>query len=124
MTRAGRVEHLNMSNYASKLESFLLRTRPRLRATRDLHLKPFFGAVIGTLNGRVFISCGRFGIALRLPPATLNALFQRSGAKPLRYFPGGHVKKEYAVLPKSVLDDDRECKKLVNASIRYALSLD
>lgn len=113
-----------MSNYANKLESFLLRTRPRLRATHDLNLKPFFGAVIGTLSGRVFIACGRFGMALRLPPATLNALFKRRGAKPLRYFPGGHVKKEYAVLPKSVLDDDRERRKLMSASIRYVLSLD
>ena len=41
------------------------------------------------------------------------------GAVPLRYFPKGHVKKEYAVLPKRMMEDRDRLKKLVDQSIRY-----
>ena len=39
--------------------------------------------------------------------------------EPLRYFPNGHIKKEYAVLPERILEDGRRFKTLVDASIEY-----
>ena len=33
---------------------------------------------------------------------------------------GGHVKKDYAVLPKRILEEPAHLKKLVDASIRFA----
>ena len=39
--------------------------------------------------------------------------------EPLRYFPNGHIKKEYAVLPKRILADGRRLKSLVDASIEH-----
>ena len=37
----------------------------------------------------------------------------------LRYFPKGHVKKEYALLSPRILEDQRRLKELVDASITY-----
>ena len=44
------------------------------------------------------------------------------GAKHLRYFPKGPVKKDYIVLPKAMLKDVKTLRHWVNVSIEYALS--
>ena len=108
------------ADYRNKLEKILKQVRPRLASTRDLEFKNCFGAVAGYVEGKIFITCGRFGLALRLPEKTLAELFQEKGVKKLKYFPNGHVKKEYAVLPKRILEDPARFKKLVDQSIRYA----
>ena len=106
--------------YRNRLESLLKKVRPRLSSTHDLELKKCFGAVAGYVNGNIFISCGNFGIALKLPPKTLEALFKESGVKPLKYFPNGHVKKDYAVLSKRILDESSRLKKLIDQSIKFS----
>ena len=111
------------NNYRAKIAELLLRAYPKLAATHQLEFKNVFGAVGGYLNGRIFASCGKFGFALRLPPETLCALFREKEASPLKYFPNGHVKKEYAVLHKRILEDKGRLGKLVNVSVQYTLSL-
>ena len=58
-------------------------------------------------------------MALLLPEKTLAELFQEKGLKKLKYFPNGHLKKEYAVIPKRILEDPARFKKLVDQSIRF-----
>ena len=106
--------------YTKKIEGLLARTRPRLIVTRSVVLKSVFGAVAAYLDGRIFISCGKFGMALRLPPATVRRLLDDGDARPLRYFRNGHVKKDYVVLRARVLADQDLSKRLVDASIRFA----
>jgi len=108
------------TDYRGKLESILKQVRPRLASTHNLEFKNCFGAVAGYVDGNIFCSCGRFGLALRLPEKTLSELFQEKGVKKLKYFPNGHVKKEYAVLPKRILEDPAHLKKRVDQSIRFA----
>ncbi len=74
------------------------------------------------MDGRIFISCGRFGIALRLPPETLEILFNEKGARRLRYFPKGHVKREYAVIPGRILKDAVEFRRLLDESLTFVLA--
>ena len=74
----------------------------------------------GFVDGNIFISCGKFGVALRLPPETLEKVFKENGVEHLKYFPRGHIKKEYAVLPKRILDDKKHFKKLLDQSISKA----
>ena len=69
------------------------------------------------------MSCGKFGVALRLPPETLESVFKEEGVEPLKYFPKGHIKKEYAMLPRQILDDKDQFKGLLDKSIRYASAL-
>ena len=106
--------------YLAELNGFLDRTIPRLASTDRLSFKGVFGAVGGYIDDKTFVSCGRFGIALRLPPSTLEVVFKEDGVTHLRYFPKGHIKKEYAVLPGRLLEDDVLLTKLVDESMRYA----
>ena len=111
----------NHHKYFDEVTAFLKQARPRLTTTHQLTFKNVFGAVAGYIDGRIFISCGKFGVALRLPPDALDDLFKQDGVKRLKYFPRGHIKKEYAVLPKRILDDQHQFRKLVDESINYVL---
>jgi len=108
--------------YLEEITERLLQAYPNLATAYRLEFKSVFGAVGGYVNGQIFVSCGKFGVALRLPPEVLDELFQDEDVKPLRYFPKGHVKKEYAVLPKPMLDDVSRLRKLLNQSIAFVLS--
>ena len=117
---SGFQENTVENKYQERLAKVLKQVRPRLSATRHLEFKNCFGAVAGYVDCRIFISCGKFGLALRLPPRKLAELFKEKGVIPLKYFPKGHVKKEYAVIPKRMIEDKNRLKKLVDQSIRYA----
>lgn len=108
------------NKYQERLAKVLKLVRPRLSITRHLEFKNCFGAVVGYVDGRIFSSCGKFGLALRLPEKTLAELFQDKGVKKLKYFPKGHIKKGYAVIPQRMVADRNRLKKLVDQSIRYA----
>jgi hypothetical protein len=60
-------------------------------------------------------------VALRVSPETLTDLFREEDVQHLRYFPKGHVKNEYAVIPQRILDDHRRIGKLVAQAVKYAL---
>ena len=109
------------NKYFEKITKLLERASPKLAATHRLEFKNVFGAVGGYVNGRIFILCGNFGVALRLPSKILEALFNKKVAKHLKYFPKGHIKKEYAVLTSRILKDTRQFHQLINESVEYVL---
>ncbi len=111
------------NKYFNEITTLLKQACPRLATTHQLEFKNVFGAVGGYINGSIFTSCGKFGVAFRLPPDTLSALFREKEVKHLRYFPKGHIKKEYAVLSKRMLKNKRQLKKVVDESIKYVLLL-
>ncbi len=107
-------------DYSTRLEKILTSARPRIMATQDIEFKNVFGAVAAYVDGKIFASCGKFGFALRLPEKTRDDLLSIRGNKRLRYFPNGHIKKEYVVL-STVLKNDRPVLiKLINQGMRYA----
>lgn len=110
-------------DYRNKLEELLERVRPRLAITHALEFRNCFGAVAGYVEGTIFVSCGKFGLALRLPPQTLGKLFAESDILPLKYFEKGHIKKEYAVIPERILNDYARFRKLVDKSVKFARSV-
>ena len=95
---------------------------PILSMSHRLEFKNCFGAVAGYVNGNIFVSCGKFGLALRLPPQTLKELFKEADVSPLKYFKNGHTKKEYAVIPNRIIDDHSRFKKLLDESVKSALA--
>lgn len=111
------------AKYLDKITKLLERTHPKLADTCRIAFKNCFGAVAGYVNGRIFISCGKFGVALRLPPEALEDVFKEEGVRHLKYFPNGHIKKEYAVLSNEIIENERQFKKLVDSSIMHVLSL-
>ena len=111
------------NKYLNKITTLLKQVRPKLSTTHKLKFKNVFGATGGYVNDKIFISWGKFGVALKLPKEILGTLFLEKDIKHLKYFSKGHVKKEYAVLPKRVLKNKSRMKKLVDESIKYLLSL-
>ena len=59
--------------YLTQLKGLRSQTLPQLASSDQLSFKGVFGDVGGYIDGKIFISCGNFGIALRLPPAALQA---------------------------------------------------
>ena len=109
------------TNYSNQLID-LLQIRPRLKKSHGLEFKNCFGAVVGYVKGRIFISCGKFGIALKLPPKIISGLLKESGVKQLKYFTRGHIKKDYVVLPSRIFEDEVTFGKLISESIRFVTS--
>ncbi len=110
------------TDYLNKIATLLSDARQELHAAHKLEFRNCFGAVAGYVDGHIFISCGEFGVALRLPPETLGELFQERDVLRLKYFPKGHIKKEYAVIPKRILNDRGRFEEFLDRSIKYALS--
>ena len=112
-----------VNKYRENLERVLKRIPAELLDPRRLAFKHVFGAIGAYVDGQLFLSCGQFGIALKLPQETLAGLFLEVGVKKLRYFPNGHVKKDYAVLPDRIIDDPDRFQGLVLKSIQLASQL-
>ena len=74
-------------------------------------------------QGRICMSWTPVGFAIKLPEASRSALVNQQGAKYLRYFAEGPIKKDYVVLAKSMLQDMRTLGRLARTSVEYALSL-
>lgn len=105
-----------MSPYRQHLQEILHDAYPPARRKHALALKHCFGAMAGYADGNIFCVCGRFGFALKLARKDVAALL-KDGAAPLRYFPNGHVKKDYVVLPAGTLRDAGRLRKLVAKSL-------
>ena len=112
-----------MHDYSTKLRDLLRRAHPGLAVRHRLEFKRCFGAVAGYVDGKIFVSCGKFGVALRLPAQTLSELFREEDVLHLRYFANGHVKKEYAVIPNRIIEDQSRFNQLIDGSMKYALSV-
>ena len=56
-----------------------------------------------------------------LPEDLRTKLINESGAKALRYFPQGPIKKEYVILPKRMLVDKKFLLALIEKSFEYVI---
>ena len=63
------------------------------------------------------------GFAIKLPEESRNTLIKEQGAKLLRYFPKGPIKKDYVVLPEAVLNDMKALRNWVKVSVEYVVLL-
>jgi TfoX/Sxy family transcriptional regulator of competence genes len=96
-------------------------TSAKVRHT-TLECKHFFSGAAVYANGRICMSLTPVGFAIKLPEESRNMLMKQKGTKPLRYFPEGPIKKDYVVLPKTMLKDVKTLRRWVAVSIEYALT--
>jgi len=101
------------------LRSLLERLAASLDHKDTIECKHFFSGAAAYANGRIFMTLTTVGLALKLPKDSRELLIGK-GAKPLRYFPKGPLKKDYVVLPKALADDEETLASLVRESIRFA----
>src|SRR6202022_3379590 len=85
----------------------------------SLQCKHFFSGAAAYANGRIFMTLTDVGLALKLPPASQAVLIGK-GAKPLRYFATGPIKKDYVVVPKPMANDIDALSPWVAESVLFS----
>jgi TfoX/Sxy family transcriptional regulator of competence genes len=111
------------SEYLDQLS--LIIQQATARRFKDVHLecKHFFSGAACYADGRLCISLTPVGFAVKLPEKSRKILLKEPGTKYLRYFPKGPIKKDYVVLPATMLNDMKALRSWVKAAIEYALTL-
>ena len=108
--------------YLERLAVLLDPTVRKLGPGMKVEIKHFFSGAAAYANGRIYITLITTGLALKLPEDSRSRLM-KAGAKPLRYFPKGPVKKDYAVVPAAFRTDKRKLALWARRSIDHALTL-
>lgn len=111
------------TEYLEQLTDLLQKTTPAKNKGVKLEYGHFFSGAAVYANGRICMSLTPAGFAIKLPEKSRNALLKQKGVKRLRYFPNGPIKKDYVVLPKTMLKDARTLRHWVRISIEYVLTL-
>jgi len=111
------------TEYLEQLTDLLQQATPVKNRGVKLEYEHFFSGAAVYANGRICISLTPAGFAIKLPEESRNALLKQKGVKHLRYFPNGPIKKDYVVLPKTMLKDVRTLRHWVKVSIEYVLTL-
>ena len=104
------------------LRALLERIAPRLQTGAEIQCKPFFGGAAAYADGRIFMTLTSVGLALKLPEASRTAWLDR-GARPLRYFPKGPIKKDYVLVPEAAENHPDDLVPSVEESIRFVQGL-
>ena len=109
--------------YLEQLNGLIGRLTSSSLMGAKLECKHFFSGAAVYADGRICMSWTPVGFAIKLPETLRNTLVNQQDAKYLRYFPKGPIKKDYVVLPKSMLNQTRTLRRLAKTSVEYALSL-
>ena len=109
--------------YLEKLTEILKRATARRFASVKFECKHFFSGAAVYADGRICISLTPAGFAIKLPEEQRKILLRKRGTKCLRYFPKAPIKKDYVLLPVSMINDTKELRKLVKLTIEYVLTL-
>ena len=107
--------------YLERLAAMLREARPSKPRGVRLECKHFFSGAALYANGVVCASLTPAGFAVKLPEEWRGALFRERRAKPLRYFQGGPIKKEYVVLSAATASRLAAIRPFLRESIRYAM---
>ncbi len=84
-----------------------------------IEVKHFFGGAAAYVEGGIFMSLTKVGLALKLPEEDRKRLFRTKQAKALRYFPKAPIKKQYALFPKAILDDVNSVRTWMEKSVAF-----
>ncbi len=109
--------------YLEKLTALIDKATSGTSKNISLECKHFFSGAALYANGKICISLTPVGLAIKLSEESRNALLKQKGTKPLRYFPEGPIKKDYVVLPKTILNDMKVLRHWVKLCIKHVASL-
>lgn len=109
--------------YLGKLSAILNRATARRFMNVKFECKHFFSGAVVYADGRICMSLTPAGFAIKLPEEPRNILLQKRGAKNLRYFPKAPIKKDYVVLPDSMLKDTKTLRSWIKLTVEYVLTL-
>lgn len=108
--------------YRDQLMALIARVDPVLPPRSAVEVKHFFGGAAAYIDGHIFMSLTKVGLALKLPEEDRERLFRTRQAKKLRYFPKAPVKKQYALFSRVLLDDGNSAKTWIEKSVGYVMT--
>ena len=109
--------------YLDELSALIDKTASGSFKNIRLECKHFFSGAALYVNGKICMSLTPVGFAIKLPEESRNTLLKQKGTKPLRYFPEGPIKKDYVVLPKTILNDAKVLRQWIKLGIEYMTTL-
>lgn len=97
--------------YLDKLSSLINDLNIESEIDLPIETKHFFSGAALYVNGVICASLSPAGLAFKLPKVEVTKLIKSGSAKPLKYFPKGHVKKGYALFEAPELNKPKQWKK-------------
>ena len=97
--------------YLEKLSSLINELKIESEIDFSLEVKHFFSGAALYINGSICASWFPGGLAFKLPETKVTKLLNSGTAKPLKYFPKGHVKKGYVLFEKPDISKSEQWKK-------------
>jgi len=83
--------------YLEKLSVLVSSLKLSDEITGSIEAKHFFSGAALYVNGTICVSWSPVGLPFKLPQRDVEQLINSGKAKPLKYFPKGHIKKGYAL---------------------------
>lgn len=109
--------------YLDKLSTFIEKVLTSRPQNTSFECKHFFSGAALYVDNRICITLTPVGLAIKLPEKMRENLFQNKLATPLRYFPNGPFKKEYALFSTGINGSEDRLIGYVKEGINYVLSL-
>jgi len=99
------------AEYLTKLIALLKDLNIERRVDHRIEVKHFFSGAALYINAMITASLSPVGLAFKLPGQEAANLIAKGKARPLRYFPRGHIKEGYALFENPDLDKVGQWKK-------------
>jgi len=106
--------------YLEKLNQLIEELNLQHEIMLQMEVKHFFSGAALYVNGSICASWSPAGLAFKLPTQEVENLISRGRAKPLRYFPKGHIKKGYALFENPDFNNADQWKKYFVKSARQS----
>ena len=90
----------------------------KAETSKDIKVKHFFSGAALYVNGRICASLTPVGLAFKLTEKEVAEEISKGKAVPLKYFPKGHIKKDYVLFEAPDLTKIKRWKKYFNKVIQ------
>jgi TfoX/Sxy family transcriptional regulator of competence genes len=104
--------------YLEKLTKLVAALKLEEELSLSVEVKHFFSGAALYANGTIAVTWSPVGLAFKLPQQEAEVLIAKGKAKPLKYFPKGHVKKGYALFEAPDLSRKNQWKAYFLKAIR------
>jgi TfoX/Sxy family transcriptional regulator of competence genes len=104
--------------YFEKLSNLISELSIEDETAAPLEVKHFFSGAALYVDGTIRATWSPVGMAFKLGESEANQLINNGKAIPLKYFPNGHVKKDYALFENPSMSEPSPWKEYFIKSIR------
>lgn len=106
--------------YFEKLSELVLRLNIEKETHSRIEVKHLFTGAALYMNKVICVSWSPVGLAFKLPEKEVASLINSGKAKPLKYFPKGHVKKGYVLFESPEKSRPSRWKAYFMKAIKYS----